>query len=72
MASRLNGSTSIAIIISVLVLLSGFVLHNNRTGAATATKVQVVEEREQNHYEAICEDLCRMEQKLDRLLERGE
>ena len=54
MATKLNGNTGIAIIISVLVLLSGFVLHNNRTGAATATRVQVVEEREGCHYEELC------------------
>ena len=72
MASKLNGNTWLFVILPILALLAGFVQHNAREVAATAVKVEVVEERETNHYIALCADLCRIESKLDKLLERGE
>ena len=44
---------------------------NNRVGAID-TKVQVIEEREENHYKQLREDFSRVESKLDKLIQTKE
>ena len=70
--AKLNGNTALVVTILVLGVVSTLVLGNMGRSMDNRREVAVVAEREDNHFRELTEDLCRIEQKLDRLLERGE
>jgi hypothetical protein len=69
--TKLNGNTPLAITVLVLTLYGGFLFWNfKRTDAAldcatgAGARVAVVEEREENHYQALRDDIAELKELL--------